>query len=218
MPGPSEKTSSQELPYPANTDTVDVHRDLKALAEKLDAFRIVPVGSEMGYAGSTDPNTFWLLEDGRELSRTTYAALFALLGTAFGAGNGSTTFNIPDRRGRVAVAPDNMGTARGAAGRLTGSNTRGAAAGEQKHTISVGEMPSHSHAGIENNVFGFTSNNPAGGPNIGSAWTVSVGFTNPSYASVSTGVTTPAVEDTGGSEGHNNMQPYVVVNSIIRVL
>jgi microcystin-dependent protein len=62
----------------------------------------VPTGVVMPYAGSSAP-TDWLLCDGSAISRTTYSSLFALLGTTFGAGDGSTTFNIPDMRGRSPV-------------------------------------------------------------------------------------------------------------------
>jgi microcystin-dependent protein len=61
-----------------------------------------------------------MLCDGRAVSRTVYASLFSALGTAYGTGDGSTTFNIPDFRGRFARYMDNMGTAQGAASRDTG--------------------------------------------------------------------------------------------------
>ena len=63
---------------------------------------IVPPGAVIPYAGSSAPDG-WLLCDGSAVSRTTYANLYAAIGTAFGAGNGSTTFTLPDLRGRVAA-------------------------------------------------------------------------------------------------------------------
>ena len=78
----------------------------------------MPPGATIDFAGSTVPNG-WALCDGRALNRTTYAKLFAAIGTTWGAGDGSTTFNIPDLRGRIAVAAgsstDDGGAATGCA-------------------------------------------------------------------------------------------------------
>ena len=66
---------------------------------------LTPTGTVLPFAGQTIPNGF-LLCDGRAVSRTTYAGLFAVIGTIYGSGDGSTTFNLPDMRGRVAVGLD----------------------------------------------------------------------------------------------------------------
>jgi microcystin-dependent protein len=63
---------------------------------------VLPVGSVSMFAGSSAP-TGWLLCNGAAVSRTTFSALFAIIGTTYGAGNGSTTFNVPDMRGRAAI-------------------------------------------------------------------------------------------------------------------
>src|SRR5262249_9690654 len=95
------------------------------------------------------PNSSFALPFGQAISRTTYATLFALIGTTFGGGDGSTTFNIPDLRGRAVFGLDNMGGA--AASRITvgGGNfpgaTSGATGGAENHTLTTGEIPSHSH-------------------------------------------------------------------------
>lgn len=70
---------------------------------------LVPVGLISPYGGSTAPNSAWLLCYGQAVSRSTYSALFAVVGTSFGVGDGSTTFNLPDLRGRVPVGIDNLG-------------------------------------------------------------------------------------------------------------
>ncbi len=87
------------------------------------------VGEVADYAGGTPP-AGWLLCDGSAVSRATYATLFAAIGTTWGPGDGATTFNLPDMRGRVAAGRDDMGGA--AAGRLTipGSGTQGTLLGE----------------------------------------------------------------------------------------
>lgn len=108
-----------------------------------------PVGCVLDFAGSTVPAQ-WLLCFGQAVSRTTYALLFAVTGTAFGVGDGSTTFNIPDLRGRAAFGVDNMGGS--TAGRITaaGGNfdgtTIGNTGGLQNHTLTTTEIPSHTHS------------------------------------------------------------------------
>lgn len=85
---------------------------------------------------STVPSGY-LVEDGSAVSRTTYAALFAVIGTTFGSGNGSTTFNLPDSRGRVGVNLNPSDTEFNTVGKKFGSAT---------HIMTLAELPSHSHA------------------------------------------------------------------------
>jgi microcystin-dependent protein len=106
----------------------------------------VPIGAMLDYAGGSDPSdTRFILADGRAISRSTYAAAFAIMGTTHGAGDGSTTFNVPDLRGRSTVGPDDMGTAAGAASRLASNNTRGAVGGAELRALITGNLPSHTH-------------------------------------------------------------------------
>jgi microcystin-dependent protein len=93
----------------------------------------IPTGMIAPFAGSAAP-AGWLLCDGTPASRTTYAALFAVLGTAYGAGDGSTSFGIPDLRGRVPF------------GKNTASfNALGAVGGEETHSLTIAELASHTH-------------------------------------------------------------------------
>jgi len=69
---------------------------------------LVPIGAVLAFPGATAP-TGWVMCDGAAISRTDYATLFAAIGVSFGAGDGSTTFNVPDLRGRVLVGKDDMG-------------------------------------------------------------------------------------------------------------
>lgn len=91
----------------------------------------VPVGAILPYGGSSAP-TDYLLCDGSAVSRTTYADLFGIIGTTFGPGNGSTTFNVPDLRGRYPFGVSTSGT----------GNTLGATFGTIDH---VHTGPSHTH-------------------------------------------------------------------------
>lgn len=107
-----------------------------------------PIGAMLDYAGDTAP-TRYMLCYGQAISRTDYAALFAIIGTKFGTGDGSTTFNLPDCRGRVSAGKDDMGGA--AAGLLTTSGSGingtliGAAGGAQTHILTLAQLAAHTH-------------------------------------------------------------------------
>lgn len=104
-----------------------------------------PVGSVTAFAGATAPAS-WLLCAGQAVSRTVYAPLFAVIGTTYGVGDGSTTFTVPDMRGRAVAGLDNMGGTD--AGRLSIANTLGTTAGSETVTLTSAQsgLPAHSHA------------------------------------------------------------------------
>lgn len=97
------------------------------------AFDPTPSGMIAAYAGATSP-VGWLLCDGAAVSRTTFAALFAAIATSYGAGDGSTTFNLPDLRGRVGVGKDDMGGS--AANRAQISTTVNTTSGSSSATVA----------------------------------------------------------------------------------
>lgn len=111
---------------------------------------VTPSGIVLPFAGSTSP-VGWLLCFGQEVSRSDYASLFSILGTTYGSGNGTTTFNLPDLRGRTIAGVDNMGGV--AANRLTSggaginATSPGAAGGAETVTLTSGQSgaPAHSH-------------------------------------------------------------------------
>lgn len=152
----------------------------------------LPIGSIMQYPGSTLPKG-WLLCNGQAVSRTKYSVLFEKIGTTYGTGDGSTTFNIPDLRGKVAVGKDDNDT---------DFDTLGETGGEKEHTLSVNEMPSHSHNQI------YVKSNATPLDNAGVS-----GF---NAANSGIGTKENAVENTGGGQAHNNLQPYIVQNYIIK--
>jgi microcystin-dependent protein len=106
------------------------------------AVQASPIGMITAFAGATAP-TGWQLCYGQAISRTTYANLFAVLGTTYGHGDSSTTFNLPDLRGRTVAGVDNMGGTD--AGRLTTANSLGTAMGAETVTLTTSDIPSHSH-------------------------------------------------------------------------
>jgi microcystin-dependent protein len=170
----------------------------------------VPPGVIQMFAGSSAPTGF-LLCAGQAISRTGYADLFSAISTTYGVGDGSTTFNLPDLRGRVVAGLDNMnGTD---AGRLNWANTLGTSGGAQTHTLSVTEMPSHTHTQDQHRhtvndqvqgFLGYGQNSPISGNAV-----VGLGTEFTSY-------TTATNQNTGGGGAHNNMQPTLLLNYIIK--
>lgn len=164
----------------------------------------------------------WLVEDGSAVSRTTYADLFEHFGTTFGAGDGSTTFNLPDSRGRVLVALDNQGGSD--AGRLVVANTLGGSGGEETHVLTGGELAAHQH-GIDPPSTALSITDPGHSHNMGIAVTADAqigGSTSRlsltgALATGSSGTGISGTVDiasfnstsTGSGNAHNNMQPYI---------
>ena len=97
--------------------------------------RLAPSGSIIGFGGSSAP-TGWLLCDGSAVSRSTYSDLFSAIGTTYGTGNGSTTFNVPNLKGRMPVGLDAA---------QTEFDALAEAGGVKTHALAIGEMPAHAH-------------------------------------------------------------------------
>ena len=163
---------------------------------------ILPAGSILPYGGSSAPTGF-LLCDGSAVSRTTYAALFAALddGATYGTGDGSSTFNLPDLRGRVVAGKDDMGGS--SANRLTdqtgglNGDTLGDTGGSETHTLTTAQMPAHTHTVAAQQQVSGDSTNRGGSGQLGAAATITT-------------------SSTGGGGAHNNVQPTIILNYIIR--
>jgi microcystin-dependent protein len=185
----------------------------------VEGTEICPIGSLMDFAGSTPP-AGWIFCFGQNLNRTTYAKLFAVIQTAFGAGDGSTTFGVPDLRGRVVAGKDNMGGT--SADRLTSpinGDNLGAAGGSQSHALITAELPAHNHGvtdpGHAHN-FGISLQGVTGSQLIGSgavpAFYAAGADTRSGTQSSGTGI---SIQNTGSGTAHNNMQPTMVLNKIM---
>jgi microcystin-dependent protein len=183
-----------------------------------------PVGEIALWATSTAP-TGWLIADGATVSRSTYSALFAVLGTTYGAGDGSTTFVLPNLKGKVPVGRDASDTAFDTIGETGGSKTS---------ALTSGNLPAHSHSvtdgGHAHPESGRTTNasNPGYLQRIGGSgsnydvqatsttrWDAVV---NPATASTTTGISIPTSGGNGTATGtaFSNLQPYIALNYIIR--
>lgn len=164
----------------------------------------IPPGILADYAGSSAP-TGWLLCAGQSLLRTDYPALFTAIGTTYGTVDG-THFTLPDLRGRIPVSLDDMNGSD--AGRLTTANTLGGTGGEEKHQLTIAELAGHEHR--------FGSGGPAGGTagtNVANTNQVG-GFSNQFTTAELWQNTTTQITPT--DQAHNNMQPYILMNKIIK--
>lgn len=177
----------------------------------------MPSGTTVPYAGITAPSG-WLLCYGQAVSRSTYSDLFSAIGTTYGSGDGSTTFNIPDMRGRAAIGRDDMGGA--AASRITtggsGINgaTLGASGGAETHTLTTAQLASHSHGVTDpthRHTRGIFSNAVANLTAGSSPYAIGDSTTNTDYAA--TGI---SIQSAGSGSAHQNTQPSLILNYIIK--
>ncbi|MFM2091072.1 MAG: Microbacterium phage TinyTimothy [Planctomycetota bacterium] len=154
--------------------------------------------------GTTDPPGF-LVCDGRAVSRTTYAALFARLGTSWGAGNGSTTFNIPDLQGRV---PIGAGTGSGLTARTVSQS-----GGAETHTLTENQMPNHGHPFRAS----YTSQASPQTQTTGGFPTTTTGdAAQPAHTGSAQPNQGQQIGGTGGGAAHNNMQPFAVIRWLVK--
>ncbi|MBA4387354.1 MAG: hypothetical protein C0404_05195 [Verrucomicrobia bacterium] len=181
----------------------------------------VPPGAMAPFGGSSVP-TGWLLCDGTPVSRTTYAELFTVVGTNYGAGDGSTTFNVPNFKTRTPVGLDTGDT---------DFSKLGKSGGEKAHVLTASEMPTHTHlisppptntasagshshdlpmsdgGGWSGLIDSSGNSTPQWWKTTGSAGSHSHSLSISPFTSGSAG---------GTNVSHNNMQPYLVVNYIIK--
>jgi microcystin-dependent protein len=184
---------------------------------------VVPIGVLLDFGGSTAPNSSFVLAYGQAISRSTYSALFSMFGTTFGTGDGSTTFNIPDLRGRVVAGRDDMGGS--AASRLTSSyfggtaTNVGAVGGAESKTLLTANLPPYTPSGtlttgtisIQSSFNGFQlgGTNAVVGLSNGGTNFVLNGFSGFSFTGTAQG---------GTSTPFATVQPTIIMNKLLRVI
>lgn len=218
-----KKAFSQEH----NTD--GTHKDITAdsvttvsLTVSGSGGGLAPTGAVSSFAGSSAP-TGWLLCDGSAVSRTTYADLYAVIGTTYGVGDGSTTFNVPNAKGKMVVGYDSTDTSFDALGETGGAKT---------NTLTTTQLPAHTHSvnppATASTSSGTHSHTVGGNASWGSSggWGISEDSTassNGALTTNSTGAHTHTVDIgsfTSGSAGsgaaYSIMNPYITMNMIIK--
>jgi microcystin-dependent protein len=160
----------------------------------------MPFIGEVRIHGGNFPPSGWAFCNGQILAVASYPALFNVIGARFG-GNGTTTFALPDLRGRTPLGP---GQGPGLALRALGE-----AGGVESHTLTTAEMPAHAHGVLAASANG-VSDRPDGNAMARTAAAI------PHYGpTADTNLAAGAVASAGSSAPHNNMQPYLVVSYII---
>ena len=201
----------------------------EGLTNYMPEFAMPLIGTIQMYAGATAPNG-WFLCNGQAISRTTYADLFAVIGTTYGSGNGSTTFNLPNLGGRIPIGRgENAANTTNywgeyAAGTNNFSNL-GERGGEAMHTLDTTQMPSHYHntqAEFSIRAMDYNGGQPVWGGNgtTVSKLTANTPDTIPQQniqANPYNVQINKNSDSKGGGKAHNNIQPYIVLNYIIHV-
>ena len=199
-----EHSSTQEITV---TNILDTETEPNGWTEVEIKYSVagadtVPVGTIVPYAGETLRDSY-VVCDGRELDRIVYRDLFKVIGTLYGAGDGSTTFNVPDLRHRVPIGKDTGNTK---------FNVLGKEYGEETHTLTTDEIPAHNHRIKEADVMVWADTYGVMGDRSGTSGTELVGSSSCIMASAEV-----LTQTKGNSQAHNNIQPSLTVNYMIKV-
>lgn len=218
MPGTPANTPYLGLPrYSDTVDTASFAAQINAIVDALDSHAAIMRPGDLTVSAAAT-RSGCLLCDGSAVSRSTYADLFTAIGTTYGAGDGSTTFNVPDYQGRVIIG---AGAGSGLTARALGDK-----GGEEAHALSVGELAAHAHPGsaVGAHAHPFAAEVPAatsgwgygqhtggseglvpidegGGTQIGGTQSATPGLT---------------IASQGSGTAHNNIQPFGTANVFIK--
>lgn len=176
--------------------------------ETANSFDTIPVGAQIPFTGTTIPSGY-LLCDGRAVSRTTYKDLFAVIGTTYGAGDSKTTFNLPNMTGKVPVGYKASDTYFGTLGKSVGAATV---------KLTVGQMPKHTHTQNAHNHQQnyYTWYNNANQYDVRLQGSSGGYYSGAGMTGYYTDNATATNQTTGNDEAHDNIQPSLVVNYIIK--
>lgn len=176
--------------------------------------RINAVDGSSGYTdpgvilpyGGQSPPSGWFLCDGSAVSRAGFSALFSVIGTSFGAGDGSTTFNLPNLMGRTPIG-------NGAGSGLTPRSV-GDSGGEEAHELSEAEIPSHNHTKTDAGHFHkYPESGTISGGYTAKHFTLA-GSNTQTTGSNTTGIT---IENAGSGDAHETMQPWLCYTMVIKI-
>jgi microcystin-dependent protein len=170
------------------------------------SFTVIPIGTVVGYGNATPP-TGYLLCDGSAVSRSTYLALFNEIGTTYGAGDGISTFNVPDLQGRCVVG---AGTGAGLTTRSLGTKS-----GEETHVLTTPEIPSHTHDPVDPTHQHVWPDTQVSGSGNGWAGGGATGSDPDEFTGTSTAGDF-TLQNSGSDAAHENMQPFQVAAFIIK--
>ena len=177
----------------------------------------VPIGTIAEWGATTPPNN-WLLLNGQAVSRVTYSELFSLYGTTYGAGDGSTTFNLPDFRGRAGVGLSDGDSDFG---------TLGQTGGEKTHVITTAEMAAHTHGRISltGNFWNYRGQDATYTGNANGIFSMGNVDSSAPYGTGGMASGKPDAlhvdashthSSVGSNSAHNNLQPYITTNYIVK--
>jgi microcystin-dependent protein len=187
----------------------------------------VPIGGMIDFTGSTAPNSSFVLPYGQAISRTTYSTYFSLVSTTYGSGDGSTTFNVPDLRGRVVAGKDDMGGS--SANRLTDADdglngdTLGDTGGGETQVLVTGNLPAYTPSGsIVTSSLPTVSGVGAYAGTSGATFSPAAGA-NAAGGTVAPLTITSTSTFTGTAQGGTStafgvVQPTIILNKLLRII